>query len=240
VDLTEDVSMGEVDDPETIVTDSLLAQRRLVSGFGGVPELVDGEMFREALEPRHAAISLAGEPTLYPGIGDLIDEYSKLDMTTFLVTNGSRPEVIEDLSREPTQLYVSLSAPDEDRHMEINRPMVPGTWDKLQSTLEILKSLSCRTVIRLTMVNDLNMVRSERYAEMIERASPDFVEIKAYMYVGWSRYRLEMSNMPSFGKIKKFSTDIGNISGYDVCKEYAPSRVVLLTNGSNPPLISRG
>jgi tRNA wybutosine-synthesizing protein 1 len=236
VDLTEDFSMDTIDDPESIVTESLHAQRRLVSGFGGVPDLVERGMFQEALEPRHAAISLAGEPTLYPRIGDLIEEYDRLGMTTFLVTNGSRPDVLSNLGKEPTQLYVSLSAPDEELHRTINNPMIPGTWQQLQETLELFDSLrSCRRVIRLTMVRDLNMVHPDRYAKMIERASPDFVEVKAYMYVGWSRYRLEMSNMPSFGEIQEFSREISQESGYDKCMEYAPSRVVLLTNGSKSP-----
>jgi len=239
VDLTEDVTMGEdVDGPEEIVAQSILAQRRLVSGFGGVPELVRPEMYREALEPKHAAISLSGEPTLYPRLGELIEEYDRAGMTTFLVSNGSRPEVIENLSREPTQLYISLSAPDGNLHRRVNRPTVPGTWDRLQRTLDVLGSLDCRTVIRLTMVRDLNMVQPARYAEMIERASPDFVEVKAYMYVGWSRYRLKMSNMPSFEEIRGFASEICGASGYEQCNEFAPSRVVLLSAGSRDPEIT--
>ncbi|MBU7004240.1 MAG: 4-demethylwyosine synthase TYW1, partial [Theionarchaea archaeon] len=140
VDLNEDFSMGIVDDPKSIVTESLRAQRRLVSGFGGVPDLVESGMFQEALEPRHAAISLAGEPTLYPGIGDLIEEYDRVGMTTFLVTNGSRPDVLSNLGKEPTQLYVSLSAPDEELHRTINNPVIPGTWQQLQETLELFDS----------------------------------------------------------------------------------------------------
>jgi tRNA wybutosine-synthesizing protein 1 len=238
VDLTDDFSFDTIDEPESIVSESLRAQRRLVSGFGGVPDLVERGMFQEAMEPKHAAISLAGEPTLYPRIGDLIEEYDRLGMTTFLVTNGSRPDVISKLGKEPTQLYVSLSAPDEETHRIVNNPVVPGTWQNLQETLELFDNLSsCRRVIRLTMVRDLNMAHPDRYAEMIEKASPDFVEVKAYMYVGWSRYRLEMSNMPSFVDIQEFSREITRQSGYELCKEYAPSRVVLLTKGSKSPCI---
>jgi tRNA wybutosine-synthesizing protein 1 len=56
---------GDVDGPDQVIADSVTAQRRLVSGFGGVPDLVERKKFEEALEPRHVAISLAGEPTLY-------------------------------------------------------------------------------------------------------------------------------------------------------------------------------
>jgi len=227
--------MGEdVDDPEDIVEGSILAQRRLVSGYGGVPDLVSRTKLKEALEPRHAAISLAGEPTLYPRLGELIEEYSKRGMTTFLVTNGSVPEALSKLGTEPTQLYVSLSAPDEAHHFRINRPVVPGTWSSLQETLDLLPSFSTRTVIRLTMVRGMNMSGAEQYGKMIRRASPDFVEVKAYMYVGWSRYRLKMENMPSFRDIRRFADQISAASGYDVVSNFSPSRVVLLARSPGP------
>ncbi len=230
VDLTEACSMGsDVDGPELIASESIEAQRRLVSGYGGVPELVDRSSFKEAMNPKHAAISLAGEPTLYPYLGELISAYSDMGMTTFLVTNGSVPEALKNLSKEPTQLYVSLSATDEACHFRVNRPSISGTWDSLRETLDYLGSFDCRTVIRLTMVKGLNMDDAAKYAEMIENASPDFVEVKAYMYVGWSRYRLEMDNMPRYSEIKRFADEISSLTGYGIADEFHPSRVVLLS-----------
>ncbi len=241
VDLTEGNSIeGQVDDPRSIVEGSIKAQRKLLSGFGGVPDLVDRASFEEALSPKHAAISLAGEPTLYPYLGELLREYSKAGMTTFLVTNGSMPEALENLAREPTQLYVSLSAPDEGHHHSINHPTVGGSWQSIQRTLDGLSSFDCRTVIRLTMARGLNMIHPEKYAEMIRRASPDFVEVKAYMFVGWSRYRLSMGNMPSFDEICTFAADISSRCGYEKIDSFAPSRVALLSGGTKPEKIERG
>jgi tRNA wybutosine-synthesizing protein 1 len=238
VDRTEGPSMGlDVDDPQSIASGSVEAQRRLVSGFGGAPWIIDAGKYEEAKEPKHAAISLAGEPTLYPRLSELIDEFGSMGMTTFLVSNGSHPEVLGNLGTEPTQLYVSLSAMDRGSHLKINRPMVADTWRSVQESLELLGSLSCRTVLRLTMARDLNMKQAESYARMVERASPDFVEVKAYMYVGWSRYRMSMSNMPSFGEIRDFAGRISSISGYETMNQYGPSRVVLLGSGSRQPMI---
>ncbi len=241
VDRTEGPSMGpDVDDPQSIASGSVSAQRRLVSGFGGAPWIIDAEKYEESKEPKHAAISLAGEPTLYPRLSELIDEFGKMGMTTFLVSNGSRPGVLGNLETEPTQLYVSLSAMDPRSHLKINRPMVGGTWKSLQESLELLGSLDCRTVLRLTMARDLNMAEAPSYARMIEKASPDFVEVKAYMYVGWSRYRMSMSNMPSFREIREFAGEISSLCGYEAVNEYGPSRVVLLGNGSRQPRIEAG
>ncbi len=239
VDLTDSTYIADPDDPSEIVDGSVQAHRKLVSGYGGVPDIVDRGKFHEACDPTHAAISLAGEPTLYPRLGELIDEYRKRRMTAFLVTNGSLPKALSDLSREPTQLYVSLSAPTEPLHLEVNRPLVKGSWKSIQDSLELVQSFRCRTVIRLTMVRGLNMVEAGRYSELIRKARPDFVEVKAYMFVGWSRYRLCIGNMPSFGDIAGFADEISAKSGYRKLDESASSRVVLLGGGEIPPKISR-
>ena len=51
-------------DPLEMLYDSVKAQRRLISGFGGNPK-VPKEKFLDAQNPKHVAISLNGEPTLY-------------------------------------------------------------------------------------------------------------------------------------------------------------------------------
>lgn len=38
----------------------------------------------------------------------------------------------------------------------------------------------------------------EGYSELIEKTNPDYIEAKAYMFVGYSRKRLEVENMPMF------------------------------------------
>ena len=239
VDLTEGPSMeGPVDDPASIASESLRAQGRLVSGFGGVPRLVERRKFEEAIHPKHAAISLAGEPTLYPHLGGLIHEYSRMGLTTFLVTNGSNPAALGGLNCEPTQLYVSLSAPDSTAHFQINRPVASGTWECLRESLGMLASFECRTVVRLTLARGLNMTDPAGYAAMIDESSPDFVEVKAYMFVGWSRYRLSMDNMPSFAEIDSFATQVSDACGYAKIDQFEPSRVVLLSDGRRSPKIA--
>ena len=69
---------------------------------------------------------------------------------------------------------------------------------------------------------------NEEYAKLIKKADPDFVEVKAYMYVGSSRKRLNMSNMPLFDEVKEFAKKIGDECGKEIVNESEISRVVLL------------
>lgn len=224
------------DDPEVIVEGALAEQRRILSGYkarvlsGDIPR----EMYEEALRPTHAAISLSGEPTLYPRIGELVGEFKRRGFTTFIVTNGTLPEVLEKMEVLPSQLYVTLPAPREDIFARVNRPILPDAWKRLLRTLELLPSLNTRKVIRLTLVRDLNMTDPRSYAKLIEKASPHYVEAKAYMHVGMSIFRLNRSAMPSHEEVRKFAEDVAKELGMKVIAEAPESRVVLLSHLERP------
>ncbi|HID60965.1 MAG TPA: 4-demethylwyosine synthase TYW1, partial [Hadesarchaea archaeon] len=147
--------VGEADEPADILDDAISAQRLLLSGFGGNPK-VDRQKFREAQEPKHCAISLAGEPAIYPRINEFIEECRKRKMTSFLVSNGQHPEVLERLV-EPTQLYISVVAPDPDTYINVCRPTTSDGWNRLSRSLSLLPSFRCRKVIRLTLAKGLNL-----------------------------------------------------------------------------------
>ncbi len=225
-DVTNPRWVGEVDEPAEILDGAILAQRRLLSGFGGNPN-TDGQKFKESQDPKHCAISLAGEPTLYPKINELIKECGKRGMTSFLVTNGMHPEVLEHLT-EPTQLYISVVAPDPETYKAICWPMTPDGWELLNRSLELMPSLACRKVIRLTLVKGLNLKNPAGYVELVKKAEPDFVEPKGYMWVGYSRQRLKMENMPLHQEIRDFAEELAGGTGYKLVDESEPSRVVLL------------
>ena len=94
-------SEKEVEEPESIIVRCLGAHKKALSGFGGNPN-VSEEMLDQARNPIHAAISLEGEPTLYPYIGVLPDSFFRQGFkSVFIVTNGLNPTAIEDLVKEP-------------------------------------------------------------------------------------------------------------------------------------------
>lgn len=55
------------------------------------------ERLNEGLSPRHCALSLVGEPIMYPEINALVDELHKRRISTFLVTNAQFPDKIKSL-----------------------------------------------------------------------------------------------------------------------------------------------
>ena len=74
-----------------------------------VEHMAPREKFLEAQDPKHVAISLNGEPTLYTRLGEYMDLCHKHG-DTMLVTNGTPLKVLENLDTLPTQLYVSVDA----------------------------------------------------------------------------------------------------------------------------------
>lgn len=214
------------DEPEFIVEESIKAQHRLLSGFHGTAG-VNRKKLEEAYKPNQVAISLIGEPTLYPMLPELIEEYKKRGFTTFLVTNGTNPEMLERVN--PTQLYISLTAFDEESHLALNRPG-RSNWDKILRSLEVMRDSSSRSVVRLTLIKGYNMGEKaiRGYSKLIEKYEPDFIEAKAYMYLGYSRLRLKWENMPEHSDIVDFSRKLAESTGYKVKMESEPSRVVLL------------
>lgn len=216
------------DAPVSIVEACVATQRELVSGYKGNPK-VPREKYQEAMSPKHVAISLSGEPTLYPDLGELIHEFHRKNFTTFLVTNGTMPKVLSRLSEEPTQLYVSVCAPNKDIFLKVCRPQIPNAWDRLNESLELLPSLSCRKVLRMTLVSKLNMEDIAEYSQLAQKASPDFIEPKAYVYVGFSRKRLTFSNMPQHSEVRDFALGLADALSYNLIDESKDSRVVLLS-----------
>jgi tRNA wybutosine-synthesizing protein 1 len=229
----DETDLPEWDSPEEIVEGCVREQMRILSGYKGNPK-TNPEKYREALTPRHAAISLAGEPTLYSHLEGLIHEFHKRGFTTFLVTNGTVPQALSQLSEEPTQLYVSVSAFDKKTYVKTCRPQIPDAWERLNETLSFLPSFKCPTVIRITLVRDLNLKHPELYARLIERANPTYVEPKAYMHVGFSRLRLGFENMPTHREIRSFADELADEMGYNILDEAQESRVVLLSRLKKP------
>ncbi len=223
--IPEDIDWLE---PKELIEKALKAQKKLLEGYYGMLDDLNEQKLDQAQEPNQVAISLTGEPTIYPYMSELIKEFKKKDFTTFLVTNGLKPDLLENMEL-PTQLYVSLEAFSEELHKRINIPFEENSWQKIQRTLELLSELDTRTVIRTTLLKDWNMEEPEKFVPLFEKASPNFIELKAYMFIGSSRQRLSIGNMPRHYEVKEFAEEIvPELSEYEIEDEDSQSRVVLL------------
>lgn len=222
---------GPIDEPELIIIQGEKAHHKILMGLKG-HKSADLGAFNESLTVKHAALSLTGEPIIYPRINELIEKLHSRKISTFLVTNGQYFEELEKL-KPVTQLYLSMDAPNKELSRKIGIPLFMDYWERFNKSLEILASKKQRTCIRLTLIKGLNILEPENYALLIKKADPDFIEVKAYMHVGASRLRLEKENMPSQAEVMDFSNVLlKHLDGYCIVTDHYPSRVVLLAKKS--------
>jgi tRNA wybutosine-synthesizing protein 1 len=226
-----------VDEPDVIVNNLIKERERLLSGFYG-NQKNDKKKLDESLLPTHYAISLSGEPTMYPKLPQLIKYLKSLKATRsiFLVTNGQEPAMLRRLDDEdalPTQLYLSTNATNRKMFHLINRPRHKDAWERWCESLEFLANARTRTVLRMTMIRGYNeeVSNAEDFAQIVSRANPHFVEIKSYMHIGMSVQRLEKNNMLEMSEIRTFVDYlVKKLPSFFIMDESEISRIVVLQN----------
>ncbi|NLC91519.1 MAG: 4-demethylwyosine synthase TYW1, partial [Methanocorpusculum parvum] len=137
----------------------------------------------------------------------------------------------------PTQLYLSLDAVDVSSYERICRPIgdPAAMWANIQKSLALLRKKEVegiRTAVRITLVMGYNDTQAAGFARLIEEAGPLFVEVKGYMYLGYSRMRLTEMHVPDMETIRSFAAEVAKLCNYDIMDENAASRVVCLKRKS--------
>ncbi|KAH7524088.1 S-adenosyl-L-methionine-dependent tRNA 4-demethylwyosine synthase [Ziziphus jujuba] len=219
----------KMDDPLEIVNSAIEQHTKMIKQMKGVPG-VTVERLREGLSPRHCALSLVGEPIMYPEINTLVDELHRRRVSTFLVTNAQFPEKIKML-KPITQLYVSVDAATKESLKAIDRPLFGDFWERLIDSLKALKEKQQRTVYRLTLVKGWNTEDIEAYSNLFSIGKPDFIEIKGVTYCGSSATsKLTMENVPWHSDVRDFSEALAlrSLGEYEVACEHVHSCCVLL------------
>ena len=229
----------EMNPAEDIVNDALGQHRKMINEMRGVPGVTEAKL-QEGMDPRHCALSLVGEPIMYPEIGKFVTLLHEKRISTFLVTNAQFPKAIEDLP-PITQLYVSVDAATPETLKAIDRPLHSDYWDRFVGSLSSLKTKPQRTVYRLTLVAGWNLAEAEEYAKLVKLGEPDFIEIKGVTYCGSSdksASALTMKNVPYHEDVVKFSQEICRLtnieqeekgaSSYELACEHSHSCCVLL------------
>jgi tRNA wybutosine-synthesizing protein 1 len=226
--------VGPVDDPKDIIDGCLKGREVLINGFKG-NDNVDPETFNRAQRPTHAAISLTGEPCMYPRLPELVEEFFKRGFrTVFLVTSGTVPEMLKEFftHRAPTNIYLSMEATNETDYKTFCAPVLEDSWQKIQESLDILRQLKekkrTRTVLRITCVKGFNMHDVKAFLPIIRKMQPDVIECKGYMYMGYSMLRLKRENMPLHEEVREFSQKLAELSGYRYENDVPKSTVCML------------
>uniref|UniRef100_A0A0G4IAT1 tRNA 4-demethylwyosine synthase (AdoMet-dependent) n=1 Tax=Chromera velia CCMP2878 TaxID=1169474 RepID=A0A0G4IAT1_9ALVE len=229
----------QMDPADQIVREALDKHAAMIKMLKGVPG-VTPERFEAAQKVKHCALSLVGEPIMYPQINELISELHKEQISSFLVTNAQFPEAIENL-RPVTQLYVSVDAPTAESLKAVDRPLFSDFWERFVRCLRALKEKRQRTVYRLTLVKQYNMSENgedaeelRRYASLVKEGYPDLIEVKAVTFCGTSKGSdLTMKNVPWHEEVLNFCNSLVSIdadlqSEYEVACEHKHSCCVLI------------
>lgn len=223
----------KTDPPDFIVKEALENHRALMNEAKGVLGARKDRLV-EALTVKHCALSLVGEPIMYPEINRLVDELHQRDISTFLVTNAQFPDLILKLA-PVTQLYVSVDAANPIALKEVDRPLHSDYWERFIESLKALRAKNQRTVYRLTLVKDENMSDPAEYANLVRLGSPDFIEIKAVTFCGKSATsKLTVGNTPWYDEVIQFAQELlENIPSdiedtYEIACEHQHSNIVLL------------
>ena len=228
----------KTDDPYYIVDEAVQTHIHMIKETRGIPG-VQLDRWKEAHTVRHCALSLVGEPIMYPRIDELLGELHRREISTFLVTNGQHPTAIGSI-RPITQLYVSVDAPTEQSLIAIDRPLFQDAWDRLRLSLSSLKDKGQRTVARLTVVKGWNSDEISGYAELIALGQVSLVEVKGVTFCGKSdASNLNMTNTPWHHEVVELTRTLKdeldqmrrtdpNIPEYDVACEHKHSCSVLL------------
>ncbi|XP_019716976.1 S-adenosyl-L-methionine-dependent tRNA 4-demethylwyosine synthase TYW1 isoform X2 [Hippocampus comes] len=126
----------KMDPAEKILEEALEKHQNMIRQFRGVPG-VKSDRYEEGLTAQHCALSLVGEPIMYPEINRFVRLLHSRRISSFLVTNAQFPEEIRTL--EPvTQLYVSVDASTKDSLKKIDRPLFKDFWTRFLDSLKAL------------------------------------------------------------------------------------------------------
>jgi len=220
-----------MDPPDMIVEEGIEQHRRMIRECKGILG-VKKDRFEDAMTVRHCALSLVGEPIMYPKINELLEDLHSRKISTFLVTNAQFPDAIRNL-RPITQLYVSVDAGTPETLKAVDRPLFQDFWPRYLDCLKALEAKRQRTVYRLTLVKGQNMDEAAEYAKLVALGKPDFIEIKSVTFCGESKASsLTIESTPWHEEVKLFSeamlAEEKLFEKYELACEHQHSCIVLL------------
>ncbi|XP_040579019.1 S-adenosyl-L-methionine-dependent tRNA 4-demethylwyosine synthase TYW1 [Lepeophtheirus salmonis] len=219
-----------MDPPDMILDGALENHYKMIKQMKGVPGVLP-EKLAEGMDVQHCALSLVGEPIMYPEINQFVRLLHSKSISSFLVTNAQFPDAIA--SMDPcTQLYVSIDASTKESLKKIDRPLFKDFWERFIQSLKELSHKGQRTVYRLTLVKGFNVEELHDYAKLVALGRPDFIEIKGVTYCGTSKAStLTMENVPWHEEVVNFSQTFADmLEDYEISCEHEHSNCILVSH----------
>ncbi|XP_040312144.1 S-adenosyl-L-methionine-dependent tRNA 4-demethylwyosine synthase TYW1 isoform X3 [Herpailurus yagouaroundi] len=199
----------KMDQPEMILKEAIENHQSMIKQFKGVPGVRE-DRFEEGMMVKHCALSLVGEPIMYPEINRFLKLLHECKISSFLVTNAQFPVEIRNL-KPVTQLYVSVDASTKDSLKKIDRPLFKDFWQRFLNSLKALAAKQQRTVYRLTLVKAWNVDELQAYAELVSLGNPDFIEVKFkidgewWTWIDYNRFQELVQEYEDSGGLTNFS-----------------------------------
>lgn len=162
--------------------------------------IMTGEEFFAFLESRKGLLEgvcvSGGEPTLQPGLPEFLRRIKALGYAVKLDTNGSRPEVLEQLLREALVDYVAMDVKNSMPRYASTVGLVKTDLQAIRESLTLLLDGSTDYELRTTVVKPFHDVKSmEAVALTLELLSENkakrfflqpFVDRQTVLFDGFS------------------------------------------------------
>uniref|UniRef100_A0A2K5ZTP8 Radical SAM core domain-containing protein n=1 Tax=Mandrillus leucophaeus TaxID=9568 RepID=A0A2K5ZTP8_MANLE len=215
----------KMDQPEMILKEAVENHQNMIKQFKGVPG-VKAERFEEGMTVKHCALSLVGEPIMYPEINRFLKLLHQCKISSFLVTNAQFPPIGEML-RESI-----VDASTKESLKKIDRPLFKDFWQRFLDSLKALAAKQQRTVYRLTLVKAWNVDELQAYAQLVFLGNPDFIEVKGVTYCGESSASsLTMAHVPWHEEVVQFVRELVDlIPDYEIACEHEHSNCLLIAH----------
>ncbi|EPY77572.1 hypothetical protein CB1_001241020 [Camelus ferus] len=209
----------------------------------GVPGVKE-ERFEEGMTVKHCALSLVGEPIMYPEINRFLKLLHECRISSFLVTNAQFPV---EISHFPLSVLLASALPflmlqpnltdteNHDKSLKHYGFLLLVGFENLRFKHRgrlWLSSQQQRTVYRLTLVKAWNVDELQAYAELVSLGSPDFIEVKGVTYCGESSASsLTMANVPWHEEVARFVCELVElIPDYEIACEHEHSNCLLIAH----------
>uniref|UniRef100_A0A2I3S3B1 tRNA 4-demethylwyosine synthase (AdoMet-dependent) n=1 Tax=Pan troglodytes TaxID=9598 RepID=A0A2I3S3B1_PANTR len=198
----------KMDQPEMILKEAIENHQNMIKQFKGVPG-VKAERFEEGMMVKHCALSLVGEPIMYPEINRFLKNLEPV-----------------------TQLYVSVDASTKDSLKKIDRPLFKDFWQRFLDSLKALAVKQQQTVYRPTLVKAWNMDELQAYVQLVSLGNPDFIGVKGVTYCGESSASsLTMAHVPWHEEVVQFVRELVDlIPDYEIACEHEHSNCLLIAH----------